>query len=338
MELFGKDLEREVAVVAEIGVNHEGDVAVAEALVRAAAQAGADAVKFQTYTPERFASSSDPARLARVTRFRLDEAAHRRLAAAAKAAGISLFSTAVTEDVVPFLAELGPAVKIASGDVDFEVLVRAAARSGKPVILSTGNASLEEIDRAVGWCADEIGKDRLADRLAILHCVSAYPAPIEQANVLSVPFLKARYGLTTGYSNHVLEPEAVLAAVALGAQIVEVHVTDRKTGREFRDHSLSFEPAELAALVHSIACVRASLGTPGKRVQPVEEPLRPLMRKGIVAARDLPAGTVLEDGDLMYARPATEFTAAERPRLVGGRLLRDLKRGELIARSAVALP
>jgi N-acetylneuraminate synthase/N,N'-diacetyllegionaminate synthase len=337
MHLFGKDLEREVAVVAEIGVNHEGEPAVAEALVRAAAAAGADAVKFQTYTPERFTSASDLARLARVTRFRLDEAAHHLLAAAAKDSGISLFSTAVTEDVVPFLAALCPAIKIASGDVDFEPVIRAAARSGKPVILSTGNATLEEIDRAVDWCAQELGA-ALPERLAVLHCVSAYPAPIEQANVRSVPFLKARYGLTTGYSNHVIEPEAVLAAVALGAQIVEVHVTDRKTGREFRDHSLSFEPSELAALVRSVARVRASLGEPGKRIQPVEEPLRPLMRKGVVAARDLAAGTVLQDTDLMYARPATEFAAAERPQIVGVRLLRDLKRGELIPRAALAQP
>jgi N-acetylneuraminate synthase/N,N'-diacetyllegionaminate synthase len=336
MKLFGKDLEHEVAVVAEIGVNHEGDVAVAEALVRAAAQAGADAVKLQTYTPERFASASDPARLARVARFRLDEAAHRHLAEVARGCGISLFSTAVTEDVVGFLADLGPAVKVASGDVDFEILVRAAARSGKPVILSTGNAALEEIDRAVDWCASEIGRDRLPERLALLHCVSAYPAPIEQANVRTVPFLKARYGLTTGYSNHVLESEAVLAAVALGAQIVEVHFTDRKSGREFRDHALSFEPAELAALVRSVDLVRTSLGEDGKRIQPAEAPLRQAIRKGVVAARDLAAGTVLQDADLMYARPATEFAAAERPHLVGRRLLRDLKRGELVRRSAVA--
>jgi len=337
MRLFGKDLERDVAVVAEIGVNHEGDPAVAEALVRAAAKAGAQAVKLQTYTPERFASSSDPARLARVSRFRLDEAAHRHLAEVARACGISLFSTAVTEDVVDFLAEFGPVVKVASGDVDFEVLVRAAVRTGKPVILSTGNASLEEIDRAVEWCASEIGRDRLSERLALLHCVSAYPAPIEQANVRTVPFLKARYGLTTGYSNHVLESEAVLAAVALGAQIVEIHFTDRKSGREFRDHALSFEPAELAALVRSIGLVRASLGEDGKRIQPAEAPLRQAIRKGVVAARDLAAGTVLQDSDLMFARPATEFAAAERPRLVGRKLLKDLKRGELVPRSAVAL-
>jgi N-acetylneuraminate synthase/N,N'-diacetyllegionaminate synthase len=151
-----------------------------------------------------------------------------------------------------------------------------------------------------------------------------------------VPVLKARYGLTTGYSNHVLESEAVLAAVALGAQIVEVHFTDRKSGREFRDHALSFEPAELAALVRSVDLVRTSLGEDGKRIQPAEAPLRQAIRKGVVAARDLAAGTVLQDADLMYARPATEFAAAERPHLVGRRLLRDLKRGELVRRSAVA--
>ena len=335
MRLFGKDLEREVAVVAEVGVNHEGDPKVAEALVRAAAEAGAHAVKLQTYTPERFASASDPGRLARVARFRLDEGAHRRLAEVAASCGVALFSTAVTEDVVDFLADLGPAVKVASGDVDFEVLVRAAARCGKPVILSTGNASIEEIDRAVEWCAAEVGRDRLNERLALLHCVSAYPAPVEQANVRTVPFLKARYGLPTGYSNHVLEREAVLAAVALGAQIIEVHFTDRKTGREFRDHALSFEPAELAALVRSIGLVRASLGEDGKHIQPAEEPLRQVIRKGVVAARDLSAGSVLQESDLMFARPATEFSASERPSLVGRKLLKDLKRGELVPRSAV---
>jgi N-acetylneuraminate synthase/N,N'-diacetyllegionaminate synthase len=335
MHLFGKDLEREVAVVAEIGVNHEGDVAVAETLVRAAAAAGAHAVKFQTYTPERFASAADPVRLARIRRFRLDEAAHHHLAAVARASGITFFSTAVTEDVVPFLAELAPVIKIASGDIDFEAVVRAAIRTTRPVILSTGNAHVEEIDRAVAWCAEEIGAATLPERLVLLHCVSAYPTPIEQANVRSVPFLKRRYGLTTGYSNHVCEPEAVLAAVALGAQLVEVHVTDRRTDREFRDHALSFEPDELAALVRGIGRVRASLGDDGKGVQPAEAPLRLLIRKGVVAARDLAAGTVLCDADLMYARPATDFAAAERPALAGRRLLRDLKSGEPIPRSAV---
>lgn len=335
MQLFGKDLERDVLVVAEIGVNHEGDVAAAERLISLAHAAGAHAVKLQSYTPERFASSADPSRLERVKRFCLDRAAHDRLAAHARSIGATLFSTCVTEDVIPMLAALFPAIKVASGDINFEVLVRSALRSGKPVILSTGNADLAEIDRAVQWCREEVGSS-VGERVAIMHCVSAYPAPIEQANLLSVPFLKERYGLTTGYSNHVLGAEACLAAVALGAQILEVHFTDRREGRQFRDHALSFEPHELADLVKAVPRLRAALGVRGKPLQPSEMEIRSAMRKGVVAARDLPAGTVLAESDLMYARPATEFTAADLPALLGKRLNVAVQRGHLVPRAGVS--
>lgn len=335
MKLFGRDLEHEVAVVAEIGVNHEGDVDAAERLIRLAHEAGADAVKLQTYTPERFASAADPVRLERVKRFCLDRKAHYRLAEAARAMGATLFSTAVTEDVVPLLAELFPAIKVASGDIDFEPVIRAAVATGKPVIVSTGDATVEEIDRAVAWARAEAGAG-FEERFAILQCVSAYPAPIEEANLLSIPFFKQRYGLTTGYSNHVLGPDACYGAVALGAQILEVHVTDRREGREFRDHALSFEPAELQALIGSVRRIRASLGRPGKEVQASEGAIRSAIRKGVVAARDLPAGTVLGRDDLMYARPATEFAAHELPALIGKRLVSAVQRGQLIPRSGVA--
>ncbi|HZP68481.1 MAG TPA: N-acetylneuraminate synthase family protein [Pseudolabrys sp.] len=334
MHLFGRNLDTDVAIVAEIGVNHEGNVDVAERLINAAADAGADAVKLQSYTPERFISAGDGDRLARVSKFRLDEAAHEKLLAVAKERGIALFSTAVTEDTVPLLARLFPAIKIASGDLDFEPVISAAAATGRPVIISTGNATVEEVDRAVAWCRNVVG-DGLKERLVLMHCVASYPAPIDQANVRSVAFLRERYGLTTGYSNHVIETEAVLAAVALGAQIVEVHFTDSKSGRAFRDHSLSFEPRELAALVESIRRVRDSLGSYDKRPQPSEEPSRAAIRKGLVAARDLSAGTVLADADIMYARPATEFSARERTAVVGGTLRTDLKRGQVIPRNAV---
>ncbi len=178
MKLFDKDLNREIAVIAEIGVNHEGDVEVASKLVRLAAEAGADAVKFQTFTPARYASASDPARLERVTGFALDEAAHRRLAKEAESHGIAFFSTPVTEDVVPLLDELCSAFKIASGDLTFEPVIRAAASRGKPVVLSTGLGTLEEVDRAVGWVRDEVGEQALAERLVLMHCISAYPTPI----------------------------------------------------------------------------------------------------------------------------------------------------------------
>ncbi len=334
MQLFGKDLDQEVVVVAEIGVNHEGDVEAAERMITLAHESGADAIKLQSYTPERFASSADQARLERVRRFCLDQAAHERLAEQARRIGATLFSTCVSEDVIPMLAALFPAIKIASGDIDFEVLVRNAVRTGKPVILSTGNADLEEIDRAISWCKEEAAGD-IANRIAILHCVAAYPAPVDQANVLSVPFLKQRYGLATGYSNHVLGPEASLAAVALGAQILEVHFTDQREGRQFHDHALSFEPAELTALVNSVANVRNALGQQGKSLQSAELQIRTAMRKGVVAARDLPTGTILTEADLMYARPASEFRAAELPSLVGRKLTTPVPTGQLIPRAGV---
>jgi N-acetylneuraminate synthase/N,N'-diacetyllegionaminate synthase len=335
LRLFGKDPEHEVVIVAEIGVNHEGDVDAAAELIRAAHEAGADAVKLQSYTPERLASASDHNRLQRVRRFCLDRDAHCRLAAWATRIGANLFSAAITEDFIPLLAELFPVIKVASGDVNFEPIVRGAAATGKPVIISTGNSTVEEIEQALGWCRAEMGADLMQERVALLHCVSAYPVPIEQANLLGIPFLRQRFGLITGYSNHVKDSEAVLAAVALGARIIEVHVTDRREGREFRDHAISFEPLELVGLIKSVRKVEASLGQFDKSLQPAELEIRTAMRKGVVASRDLLAGSVLSKDDLMFARPASEFAAAELPKLLGRRLKVSLRRGEVIPRNGV---
>lgn len=336
MKLFGKDLSREVAVIAEIGVNHEGDVDVAAKLVAAAAEAKADAVKFQSYTPARYVSRSDRERFERVSRFSLNEAAHRRLAKEAERCGIAFISAAISEDWVPLLAELGPAVKIASGDLTFEPVIRAAAESGRVVILSTGGGTIEEVDEAVGWVRDVCG-GTLAERLVLLHCVSLYPALIGQANLRAIPFLAERYGVAVGWSNHVIGSEACLAAVAVGARVVEVHVTDRKTGRAFRDHHLSFEPQDLADMVAAIGRVTSSLGAPTKAPQPEEIAILKTMRKGIVAACDITAGTVVQPMHLSFARPATEFTASELPQLIGAVATRAISSGELITRGAVRL-
>lgn len=335
MKLFGKDLDRDIAVIAEIGVNHEGDIEVASELVRLAAQAGADAVKFQSYTPERYISADDPDRLVRVTRFRIDEAAHHRLAEEAKTHGIVFFSSAISEDVIPLLDSLCPAIKIASGDIDFEPVIRAAARTGKPVILSTGTATIEEVDRAVGWVSEEVGQDELRERLVLMHCVSAYPTPIEEANLLSIPFLADRYPVHVGYSNHVIGPEAVICAVALGAEVVEVHFTDQKEGRTFRDHQLSFDTDDLAHLTGKVSAIRVARGTQTVGRQPSETESAASMRKGVVASRDLVSGTVLSRDDLMFARPATEFPSAEVESLVGQRITCDYQRGESLRRDTV---
>jgi N,N'-diacetyllegionaminate synthase len=335
MKLFGRDLNKEIAIVAEIGVNHEGDLQTALRLLRLAAKSGADAVKFQTFTPDRYASASDPARLKRVTGFSLDRDAHLLLAREAGQLGVEMFSTALSDDVVPFLAETFPAIKIASGDLDFEPVIRAAARTGRQMILSTGLGTEDEVLRAVGWVRDEVGETALRDRLILMQCVSAYPAPIEEASVLGMPFLAQLTGLRVGYSNHVIGPEACYAAAALGACMIEVHFTDAKTGREFRDHALSFEPADLEDLIEKVRRIRASLGTRDKKRMPSELPNLRAVRKGVVAARDLAAGIVLKAEDLMYARPQTEFAADEIGKLIGRTLGVPLARGELVPRKAV---
>src|SRR3990167_11129284 len=158
-------------------------------------------------------------------------------------------STPVTEDWVEFLNPLCAAFKVASGDLTFRPVIDAILKTQKPIYLSTGAATIEEIDRTVLWIQNAIGNQLLQDRLTLLHCVAAYPAPIGEANILSIPYLKERYKINVGYSNHVIGMSACLSAVALGAAVVEVHFTDQKNDRIFRDHALSFDSTDLKTFV-----------------------------------------------------------------------------------------
>ena len=322
-------------IIAEIGCNHEGNFAKAVELTHLAADAGADIVKYQSYTPERFISADNLERLNRVTQFSLPKENYHHLFEIAKQRGISFMSTPVTEDWVEFLDPLCCAFKIASGDITFRPVIKAAVKTGKYIVLSTGASTLEEIDRAVSWIQEEIEPSQLEDRLALMHCVSAYPAPIEEANILSIPFLKERYGINVGYSNHVIGMSACLSAVALGASLIEVHFTDQKEGRTFRDHSLSFTADDLKTFINTANEIRLSLGRYGKYVQPCEKENIPLMRKGIIAAKDIKAGDILTEENLMYARPATQFHAEDMVNLLGKRVNRDIQRGYLILKDAI---
>lgn len=330
MLLFGKDLDKDLVVVAEAGVNHEGSVEAAVELVRLAAEAGADAVKFQTYTPGRLVSTTRAESLERVTRFRLSEEGHLRVIEEGRRCGIAVFSSAITDDTVPFLDKHFPAIKIASGDVDFEPVIRATARTGKPMILSVGNATMDDVERAVGWVREETSGVPLRDRLILLQCTAAYPAPVEEAHVALIPVLAKRFGLHVGLSNHVMGPAACLAAVAHGACLLEVHFTDRKEGRTFRDHQLSMTRDELRGLIELAAGVRKAVGSSSKAVQPSERGHHLDIRKGLVAARELPEGAVLKADDISYARPAIHFRSGQRDELIGRKLKRALKTGAVI--------
>lgn len=328
MNIFGKDLSEEILLIAEIGVNHEGSLEKAKELIGLAADAGADAVKFQSYTPEKFICADDAERLERVGRFGLSEIDHHELAKVAKDKNVYFFSSAISEDWVPLLAELGEAIKIASADITFEPVIRAAAATGRIVILSTGGSTIEEVDQAVEWVRDEVSDALLKDRLILLHCVSSYPTPMEEANLNSIPFMAARYpNITIGYSNHALGREVVNAAVVLGARVIEVHFTDEKEGRDFHDHKLSADAKDISYFAEMLPKLAKVGGAVDKKPQECEREIVPIIRKGLIAAKDLPVGHTLSATDLNYARPSTGFPASALPDVCGRILNVPIKAG-----------
>lgn len=322
----GRDASERVLVVAEIGNNHEGDVKVARELVRAAAASGADAVKFQTFRTEHFVAPTDPARVARLRRFQLSNDDFVALADDARSHGLRFLSTPLDLGSATFLEGLVDAFKVASGDIDFVPLLRQVARSGKPLIVSTGASELAEVERAVAHIEDAWGARRA--QLALLHCVSSYPAPQEQANLRAIPALaKAFPRHTVGYSDHTIGIEACVLAVALGARVLEKHFTLDHHHSDFRDHLLSAEPEELKALVQRVRAAEAMLGNGAKRPQPCEAPMLPAIRRSVRAARGLRAGTRLAFEDLAWLRPGGDLAPGHENRLVGRTLRRDVEAG-----------
>jgi N-acetylneuraminate synthase/N,N'-diacetyllegionaminate synthase len=226
------------------------------------------------------------------------------------------------------------AIKIASGDLNFDPLLDVAARSGKPVILSTGMARMEEIRHAVDVFATGIADGAApADRLAVLHCVSLYPTPPDQANLAAIPRLARELGVTVGYSDHTLGIDQAVLSLALGARIVEKHFTLDKARSSFRDHALSADPAEFARLAQVVHAFDSMLGTGEADGERADAAARSVVRRSIVASRALPAGSVLEDGDLDFVRPANGLPPSEAKRLVGRRLARPLARHQAVQRS-----
>lgn len=324
-----------ICIIAEIGVNHEGGMGEAIKMLELASQTGVNYVKFQSYTPFRYVASNDQVRLTRVQKFALTQENFQQLSLIAHELGVGFISTPLTEDWVELLDPLCPAFKIASGDIAFKPVIQKVARTGKPIIMSTGAATIEEIDQAINWVGQEVGYDNIKDRLILMHCVSAYPTPIEEANILSIPYLKERYKLRVGYSNHVIGMNACLAAIALGADVIEVHFTDRKENREFRDHALSFDQKDLNTFIQAANEIHKSLGKYEKVVQSCESQNIQMIRKGIIAARDIKNGEIISEDDLMYARPAKEFSSNEIDLLIGKRSKKDISKGYLISRDAI---
>ena len=258
-------------VVAEVGINHGGNVETAKRLIEAAAKSGADAVKFQTYRSEKRVSRESPI-FAILKKCELDEEAHRDLVRVARDVGIPFFSTPFDPDSIELLESLGvPAYKIASFDIVNLSLIRAAAAKGRPLIVSRGMADLEEIDRAV-----EIMETARVPYM-LLHCVSAYPLKPADANLRVIGTLQRRYPCPVGYSDHTIGTEVPALAVAAGACAIEKHFTlDRNTPGP--DHALSADPKDLSAMVERIRALEAILGSGEIRRLESEQAIVPYRR------------------------------------------------------------
>lgn len=320
MRLGPSDLGVRVAVIAEIGNNHEGDMEVARALVDAAAAAGCDAVKLQALTADRLVGPADPARMAQLRSYELGVAGYRELCRRGRAAGLAVGVTPLDLGMVDALAGEVDFWKVASGDNDHMPLLDRVGADELPVVISSGGTDLDGMRAALARL------DATAP-VCVLHCVAAYPTPDEDANLSAIPALATALGVTVGYSDHTLGIAAAPLAVALGARAIEKHITLDRGRATFRDHALSADPADMAALVEAVRTAEAMLGDGDPGVRPSEAGSLPGMRRSVAAASDLPAGHVLEPGDLTWLRPGGGVAPGDEGALLGRALARAVAAG-----------
>jgi N-acetylneuraminate synthase len=327
-------------VIAEAGVNHNGSLNTAKALVDAAVAAGADAVKFQTFSADRLVAPDAPkaeyqvrttgtseSQHSMLSRLELGEAAHREIIDHCHRRGIPFLSTPFDEASCDLLDGLGvPAFKLPSGELTNLAFLRHVARKGKPLIVSTGMATLREVAAAV----DAIRAEGCVE-FVLLHCVSNYPANPADANVRAIATLRDAFGVPAGYSDHTEGDAVALAAVAHGACVVEKHFTLDRT-QPGPDHQASIEPAELAAMIRRIREVEACLGHGRKEPVASEADVARVARKSLVAARAIDAGTALQRDMVAARRPGTGLPPEQIETLIGRTAAVSIPEGALLER------
>lgn len=328
-------------IIAEAGVNHNGDMALAKELIATAAAAGADLVKFQTFIASNIISrtapkaeyqkgSTDPQESQQdmVRKLELTRENHLELIAECKKQGIGFFSTAFDQDSIDLLEELGGSdiVKVPSGELTNLPYLRYLARHGNHLLLSTGMANLGEIEAAIN-AVEKAGTPR--DKMTVLHCTTEYPTPIEDVNLRAMVNIGKAFGVSVGYSDHTQGIEIPIAAVALGATVIEKHFTlDRAMPGP--DHRASLEPDELKAMVRGIRNIEKALGDGIKRPSPSELKNKPIARKSLVAACPIKAGDTFSEENLMAKRPGTGISPMQWDDVIGRMAPRDFSEDELI--------
>ena len=333
MKIDHFDLDERIMIVAEIGNNHEGDFTLAQDLIGLAAEAGAHAVKFQTFRAQELVSRRERDRFARLESFELSPQQFERLAALASDSGVLFLSTPLDLPSVAVLRPLVSAFKIASGDNTFVPLLQGVAETGKPIILSTGLVTIDELRASVNAIEQTWAAKGVEQELAVLHCVSSYPVPPQEANLGAIQHLREVFGCTIGYSDHTIGIDAATLSVTLGARIVEKHFTIDNNYSDFRDHQLSADPTQLGELVQRIECFTTLIGNGEKEPQASEQAGRESMRRSIAARRDLPAGTVIIADDLTWVRPAGGIKPGNEHLVLGRTLIKNLAAGDHILRS-----
>jgi len=331
-------------IVAEAGVNHNGSVELARRLVDAAVEARADAVKFQTFKAERLVTPDAPkadyqlqtggsgeSQFEMLQQLELSLEAHRELFEHCRQRGILFMSAPFDEECADLLDNLGVAIyKIPSGEItNLPFLVHVASK-GKPMIVSTGMSYLDEVNAAVRVIQDAGNKS-----LVLLHSVNAYPASPADANLRAMHTMSREFNVPVGYSDHTPGIEVALAAVALGACVIEKHFT---LNRDLSgpDHKTSLEPDELVALVRGIRSVENALGHGRKEPAPGEVKIASVARKSLVAARNIRAGSTLTEESILLKRPGTGLPAAMRSKLVGRKAKQDIPAGTVLTLEMLA--
>jgi N-acetylneuraminate synthase len=325
-------------IIAEAGVNHNGDVSLAKRLIDAASDAGADAVKFQTFKTENLVTvdaqkadyqkqsgSQSATQYEMLKKLELTTTEFRKLSEYSKKKGVVFLSTGFDEGSIETLARLNvPAFKIPSGEITNFPLLKKITLYKKPVILSTGMATIDEIRDAVLFL-----KKNECEEIVLLHCTSSYPAPLESVNLRVLNTLRNEFCLPVGYSDHTEGIVIPIAAVALGACIVEKHLTlDRSLPGP--DHKASIEPNEFKRMVTAIRNVETALGDGQKKVQLCEQDNRRIVRKSIIASKNITNGSILTEKMLTLKRPGTGIESKYLTNLIGKMAKCDIKKDTVI--------
>lgn len=336
-------LRNKTIIIAEAGVNHNGSIELAKQLIEAAAQAGADFVKFQTFKADLLVSKtaqkaeyqkknigdSDDSQYSMLKKLELSEAMHHELITHCEKCGIKFLSTGFDKESIDFLDNLNiPFYKIPSGEITNKPYLTNIALKQKPVIISTGMATIDEIKEAIQVLSDHgISKDQMT----VLHCNTEYPTPMEDVNLLAMLHIQRELGVPVGYSDHTNGIEIPIAAVALGATVIEKHFTlDRSLPGP--DHKASLEPEELKAMVQAIRHVEVAISGSGiKEPSPSEIKNKDIARKSIVAAKGIHRGELFTEDNLTVKRPGNGISPMKWDEVIGQKANREFHEDELIA-------